>query len=341
MLLALLTTLGIGVRIVSVALGRRGPVPRSHARQCPQRGTSPSDSATTEHRRHTWQIVGCRASGELVADVADALAHGKPLPPGRRDAADTGVAPRPRPHRLTPVSGPDPGAWHPAGMVELLTGGAGETPVHDAATVVLAHDGDAGLECLMLRKTKGQAFGGCRSSPVAGSRTATAPGSTARGPRRSARPRRRRASSSPRPTWCPSPTGTLRPRRPAATPRGSSSAGSPRGRPTSSSTAARSATTCGRHRPRRSSATPRVRSSCCRHLGQPPTHRRPARRGDGAGRCLRRPGRPLQHPHRRPRRRLVSLWDPDAAYDTGDLAAPGPRHRLVMDPAGWRYERSD
>ena len=38
---------------------------------------------------------------------------------------------------------------------------------------------------------------------------------------------------------------------------------------------------------------------------------------------------------------LVSLWEPDAAYETGDLAAPGSRHRLVMDPAGWRYERSD
>ena len=45
-------------------------------------------------------------------------------------------------------------------MVELLTGGAGETPVHDAATVVLVRDAAEGLECLMLRKTKGQAFGG-------------------------------------------------------------------------------------------------------------------------------------------------------------------------------------
>lgn len=38
---------------------------------------------------------------------------------------------------------------------------------------------------------------------------------------------------------------------------------------------------------------------------------------------------------------LVSMWDPDAGYETGDLSAPGPRHRLAMDPAGWRYERSD
>jgi hypothetical protein len=38
---------------------------------------------------------------------------------------------------------------------------------------------------------------------------------------------------------------------------------------------------------------------------------------------------------------LVTLWEPDAAYESRDLAAPGPRHRLTMDPAGWRYERSD
>jgi hypothetical protein len=37
---------------------------------------------------------------------------------------------------------------------------------------------------------------------------------------------------------------------------------------------------------------------------------------------------------------LVAVWAPDAGYDTGDLSAAGPRHRLVMDPAGWRYERS-
>ena len=30
--------------------------------------------------RHRWQVVGWRASGELVADVADALAHGHLLP---------------------------------------------------------------------------------------------------------------------------------------------------------------------------------------------------------------------------------------------------------------------
>jgi len=31
------------------------------------------------------------------------------------------------------------------------------------------------------------------------------------------------------------------------------------------------------------------------------------------------------------------LWAGDAGYADGDATAPGSRHRLVMDPAGWRY----
>ena len=45
-------------------------------------------------------------------------------------------------------------------MADLLTGGPGDAPLLDAATVVLVRDGATGLECLMLRKTSGQAFGG-------------------------------------------------------------------------------------------------------------------------------------------------------------------------------------
>ena len=36
---------------------------------------------------------------------------------------------------------------------------------------------------------------------------------------------------------------------------------------------------------------------------------------------------------------LVALWHGDAGYETGDAAAEGPRHRLVMSNAGWRYLR--
>lgn len=36
----------------------------------------------------------------------------------------------------------------------------------------------------------------------------------------------------------------------------------------------------------------------------------------------------------------VSLYQGDAGYDSGDLEASGPRHRLVMQPGEWRYERT-
>ncbi len=35
---------------------------------------------------------------------------------------------------------------------------------------------------------------------------------------------------------------------------------------------------------------------------------------------------------------MVALWAGDAAYDTEDLATPGPRHRLVMVDPEWRFE---
>jgi 8-oxo-dGTP pyrophosphatase MutT (NUDIX family) len=34
----------------------------------------------------------------------------------------------------------------------------------------------------------------------------------------------------------------------------------------------------------------------------------------------------------------ATLWSGDAGYDDGDLARPGPRRRLLMDPDGWRVE---
>lgn len=67
-LLALLTVLGIGARIVF----RRPWVVEAR----------PVVPVPAELRRHTWRIVGWRASGEMVDAVANALAHGNPLPPG-------------------------------------------------------------------------------------------------------------------------------------------------------------------------------------------------------------------------------------------------------------------
>lgn len=38
---------------------------------------------------------------------------------------------------------------------------------------------------------------------------------------------------------------------------------------------------------------------------------------------------------------LVAMWSPDAGYDTGDLDAPGARHRLTMPPSGpWTFEHT-
>lgn len=36
----------------------------------------------------------------------------------------------------------------------------------------------------------------------------------------------------------------------------------------------------------------------------------------------------------------VSLYQGDAGYEDVDPGAPGPRHRLVMRPGDWRYERT-
>jgi hypothetical protein len=35
------------------------------------------------------------------------------------------------------------------------------------------------------------------------------------------------------------------------------------------------------------------------------------------------------------------MWDGDAGYEDGDPERPGPRHRLWLDAAGWRFERSE
>ena len=36
---------------------------------------------------------------------------------------------------------------------------------------------------------------------------------------------------------------------------------------------------------------------------------------------------------------VVALWHGDSGYEAGDAAVAGPRHRLWMLDAGWRYER--
>jgi 8-oxo-dGTP pyrophosphatase MutT (NUDIX family) len=36
----------------------------------------------------------------------------------------------------------------------------------------------------------------------------------------------------------------------------------------------------------------------------------------------------------------IALWQGDAGWEQSDATLPGPRHRLSMEAAGWRYERS-
>jgi 8-oxo-dGTP pyrophosphatase MutT (NUDIX family) len=36
---------------------------------------------------------------------------------------------------------------------------------------------------------------------------------------------------------------------------------------------------------------------------------------------------------------MVALWTGDAGYESDDVDAPGPRHRLLMLQEGWRLER--
>ena len=77
--------------------------------------------------------------------------------------------------------------------------------------------------------------------------------------------------------------------------------------------------------------------------------RRGSRSGPGSGADGRRaPSRPpvrgavRRHATRcsRARRRLVTVWEPDAAYESGDLDAPGARNRLHMpERPTWSYER--
>jgi 8-oxo-dGTP pyrophosphatase MutT (NUDIX family) len=223
-----------------------------------------------------------------------------------------------------------------------IRGGTGDSPIHDAATVVLVRDTDAGLDCLMLRKTQGQAFGGMWVFP--GGRVEETDGPGFAGTRAAAVREAEEetglvldpAALVPFAHWNP----------PADAPRRYATwfflAGLPEGAAdvivdggeigdhvwTTPSAALE------RHRAGEIDLLPPTWVSLQRIAGLPDVAT--AVSTVAAGR--------VDHFSTRLADAdgvLVTLWEPDAAYRSGDLAAPGARHRLFMDPAGWRYERSD
>jgi 8-oxo-dGTP pyrophosphatase MutT (NUDIX family) len=226
-------------------------------------------------------------------------------------------------------------------MKDVLTG-TGDAPVVDAATVVLVRDGDAGLECLMLRKTKGQAFGGLWVFP--GGRVETGDGDGPEGVRRAAVREAREETGLvldavdlvPFAHWFPPPEA---PRRfstwffLAGLPDGAAEVivdGAEIGDHVWTTPSA----ALDRHRAREIKMVPPTWVTLHRLGGLPDVT---AALADARAADIPRYSTHMSEDDGI----LVSVWAPDAGYESGDLAAPGPRHRLVMDPAGWRYERSD
>jgi 8-oxo-dGTP pyrophosphatase MutT (NUDIX family) len=228
-------------------------------------------------------------------------------------------------------------------MVELMTGGTGETPVHDAATVVLVRDTEAGLECLMLRKTQGQAFGGMWVFP-GGRVEEDVDGRGLEGARAAA------VRESREETGLELDAGELVPfahwNPPASAPRRYATwfflAGLPAGAADviidggeiGDHVWTTPAAALDRHRSGEIDLLPPTWVSLHRIAGHP----------DVAGAVADVAAASIDHFTTRiafAGEVVVTMWEPDAGYVSGDLDAPGARHRLFMDPTGWRYERSD
>lgn len=233
-------------------------------------------------------------------------------------------------------------------MTNLLTG-TGGGPVFDAATVVLLRDADAGPECLMLRKTQGQAFGGLWVFP--GGKVETVDGTGLDGARRAAVREAREETGLlldagalvPMAHWEPPPQA---PRRyntwffVAALPDGASEVvidgGEIGDQRWTAPGAAIEAQTKGEIE-----LLPPTWISLHTLDGHTDVASTLAAVADDP--VVRYATRFVTDHHGM----MVSVWEPDVAYpeppsvEVGPLDLPGPRNRLYMDPAGWRYVTGD
>jgi 8-oxo-dGTP pyrophosphatase MutT (NUDIX family) len=226
-----------------------------------------------------------------------------------------------------------------------LTGGSGDTPMLDAATVVLLRDSEAGIECLMVRKNSGQAFGGMWVFP--GGRVEDGDGTGLEGAGRAAVREAAEetglvldaAALVPISHWTP----------PASAPRRFATWFFLGALPDDAADVIVDGGEIGDH-----VWTPPALALERHAAGDielvPPTWvtlQRLAEAGAVVDSATAAVEAAAAGEVERFKTRvviedgvLVTLWDPDAGYAKGELHAPGPRHRLSMDPSGWRYERS-
>jgi len=223
----------------------------------------------------------------------------------------------------------------------MITGGPGDVPALDAATVVLVRDGVGGLECLMLRKTSGQAFGGLWV--FAGGRVEDGDGTGLDGARAAAVREAEEETGLvvdatalvPFAHWTP----------PAEAPRRYNTwfflAPLPPGAAEVVVDGAEigdhvwttPATAHERHRTGEIDLIPPTWVTLHRLTPFADVASALAALADDEVDYF---STVVAHVDGT----MVMLWHPDAGYATGDAGVPGARHRLVMDRAGWRYERA-